>query len=72
VRVFENAALRMLLGPKGNEVTGEWKRLYNGELYCLSSSSNMRVIKSRIMRWAGHVARMGDTRGEYSVLWGDL
>jgi hypothetical protein len=58
--VFENRVLRRIFGPKRDEVTGEWRRLHNKELYALYSSTNIiRVIKSRRMRWAGHVARMG-------------
>jgi hypothetical protein len=60
LRVFENRVLRRIFGPKRNEVTGEWRRLHNKELYALYSSPNIiRVIKSRRLRWAGHVARMG-------------
>jgi hypothetical protein len=63
LRVFENKVLRKIFGPKRDEVTGEWRRLHNKELYVLYSSSNIIwVIKSRRLRWAGHVARMG--RGE--------
>jgi hypothetical protein len=62
LRVFENKVLR-IFGPKRDEVTGEWRRLRNKELYALYSSPNtIRVMKSRRLRWAGHVARMG--RGE--------
>jgi hypothetical protein len=68
-RVFENRVLRGIFEPKRDEVTGEWRRLHNEELYVLYSSPNIvRVIKSRRMRWAGHVARMGDRRGAYRVL----
>jgi hypothetical protein len=71
LRVFENKVLRRIFGPKRDEVTGEWKRLHNKELYALYSSPNIiRVIKSRRLKWAGHVARMGDTRGAYRVLVG--
>jgi hypothetical protein len=57
--------------PKGNEVTGEWRRLHNKELYALYSSLIIiRVIKSRRLRWAGHVARMGERRGAYRALLG--
>jgi hypothetical protein len=52
--------LRRIFGTKRDEVTGEWRRLYNEELYALYSSPNIiRVIKSRRLRWVGHVARMG-------------
>jgi hypothetical protein len=69
--VFENRVLRRIFGPKRDEVTGEWRRLHNEELYDLYSSPNsIRVIKSRRMRWAGHVARMGEGRGAYRVLVG--
>ena len=60
VRVFEKRVLRRIFGPKRDEVTGEWRKLHNEELsgvYC--SVYIVRVIKSRRMRWAGHVARMG-------------
>jgi hypothetical protein len=61
--VFENRVLRKIFGPKRDEVTGEWRRLHNEELYAPYSSLNIiQVIKSRRLRWAGHVARMG--RGE--------
>jgi len=63
--------LRRISGPRRDEVTGEWRRLYNEELSDLYSSPNIaRVIKSRRMRWAGHVARMGEERGLYRVLVG--
>jgi hypothetical protein len=69
LRVFENKVLRRIFGPKRDEVTGEWRRLHNKELYALYSSSNIiRVIKSRRLRWAGHVVRMGERRGAYRVL----
>jgi hypothetical protein len=70
--VFENRVLRTILGPKRDEVTGEWRRLHNEELYDLYSSSNIiRVIKRRIMGLAGHVARMG--RGDlHTFWWGDV
>jgi len=63
VRVFENRVLRRMFGPKRDEVTGEWRKLH---LYC--SSNIVRLIKSRRMRWAVHVARMEDGRGVYRVL----
>jgi len=64
LRVFENMVLRRIFGPRREEVTGEWRRLHNEELNDLYSSSNIvRMIKSRRMRWAGHVARMDEERG---------
>jgi len=69
--VFESMVLRRIFGPRRDEVTGECRRLHNGKLNDLNPSPNiMRVIKSRRMRWAGHVARMGDERGVYRVLVG--
>ena len=63
--------LRRIFGPRRDEVTGEWRRLHNEELNDLySSPNNVRVIKSRRMRWAGHVARIGEKRGVYRVLVG--
>jgi hypothetical protein len=71
LRVFENRMLRRIFGPRREEVTGEWRRLHNGELIDLYYSSNIvRVIKSRRMRWAGHVELMRDRRVAYSVLVG--
>ena len=71
LRVFENMVLRRKFGPRRDEVMGEWRRLHNEELNDLySSPSIMRVIKSRRMRWAGHVVRMGEERGVYRVLVG--
>jgi len=65
-RVFDNRVLRRIFGPKRDEVKGEWRKLHNEELNDLYCSPNIvRVIKSRIMRWAGHVARMGG--GVYRV-----
>jgi hypothetical protein len=70
LRVFENRVLR-IFGPKRDEVTGEWRKLHNGGLHDLYSSPNIiRQIKSRRMRWAGHVARMGEGRNVYRVLVG--
>jgi hypothetical protein len=64
-RVFENSVLRRIFGPKRDELTGGWRKLHNEELHNLySSPSIIRMIKSRSMRWAGHVARM-DKRGRY-------
>jgi len=69
--VFENRVLRRIFGPKRDKVTGEWRKLHNEELNDLCSSpSTVRVIKSRRMRWAGHVASMGEKRGVYRVLVG--
>ena len=69
--VFENMTLRIIFGSRRDEVTEEWKRLHNEELNDLYSSPNIvRVIKSRRMRWAGHVARTGEERGVYRVLVG--
>jgi hypothetical protein len=69
--VFENRLLRRIFGPKGDEVTGEWRKLHSGELHNLYSSPDIiRQIKSRKMRWAGHVARMGEGRNVYRVLVG--
>jgi len=63
--------LRRIFGPRRDEVTGEWRRQHNEELNDLYSSPNIvRVIKSRRMRWAGHVGRMGEERGAYMVLVG--
>ena len=71
LRLFENMVLRRIFGPRRGEVTEEWRRLHNEELNDLYSSPNIvRVIKSRRMRWVGHVARMGEERGVYRVLIG--
>jgi hypothetical protein len=69
--LFENMVLRRIFGPTREEVTGEWRRVYNEELNDLYCSPNIvRVIKSRRMRWAGHVARMGEEREVYRVFVG--
>jgi len=71
LRVFENRVLRRIFGPNRDEVKGEWRKLHNEELNNLYSSPNIvRMIKSRRMRWVGHVARMGEGRGVYRVLVG--
>jgi hypothetical protein len=71
LRVFENRVLRRIFGPKRDEVTGEWIKLHNEELHDLCSSPNIvRVIKSRRMRWAGNVARLGEEKDVYRVLVG--
>jgi hypothetical protein len=71
LRVFENRVLRRIFGPKRDEETGEWRRLHNKELHALYSSLNIiRVIKSRRLRWARHVARMGERKGAYRALVG--
>jgi hypothetical protein len=67
LKIFENRVLRRIFGPKREE-DGSWRKLHNDELHSLYSSPNiLRVIKSRSMRWAGHVARMGEGRGVYRV-----
>jgi hypothetical protein len=71
LRVFENRVLRKIFGSKRDEVTGEWRKLHNEELRDLYSSPRIiRIIKSRRMRWAGHVARMGEKRNAYRLLVG--
>jgi hypothetical protein len=71
LRVFENRVLRRIFGSKRDEATGDWRTLHNEELNDLYSSTNIiRVIKWRRMRWAGHVARMGEKRGAYRILVG--
>ena len=69
--MFENRVLRRVFGPKRNEVTGEWRKLHNEELSDLYSLPNIvRVVKSRRMRWAGHVACMREGRGVHRFLVG--
>jgi len=71
LRAFENRVLRRVFGPKRDEVTGEWRKLHNEELRELYLLPNIvRVVKSRRMRWAGHVARMMEGRGVHRVLVG--
>jgi hypothetical protein len=69
--VFENRVLRRIFGPKRDVVTGEWRKLHSGELHNLCSSPGIiRQIKSRRIKWAGHVACMGKGRNVYRVLVG--
>jgi hypothetical protein len=69
LRVFENRVLRRIFGPKRDEITRGWRKLHNEELHGLySSPSIVTVIKARRMRWAGHVARMGELRGAYILI----
>jgi hypothetical protein len=71
LRVFEIRMLRRIFGPRRGEVTGKWRKLHNEVLHDLHSSPNsIRVIKSRRMRLAAHVARMRERRGVYRVLLG--
>jgi hypothetical protein len=72
LRVFENRVLRRIFGPKWDGVTGGWRKLHNEELHnSYSSPSIIRIIKSRRMRWAGHVARMGAKRNVSRLLVGE-
>jgi hypothetical protein len=69
--VFENRMLMRIFGPRRDEATGDWRKLHNEELNYLQSLPNIaRVMKSRRMRWAGHVARMRERRSVYRVLMG--
>jgi hypothetical protein len=69
--VFENRVLRRIFGPKRDEVTGDWRKLHNEELHDLYSlPSIIRIMKVRRMRWAGHVARMGEKMNAYGLLVG--
>ena len=68
--MFENGVLGMIFEPKRDEVAGEWCRLHNKELYYLHSSPNTFRVKSRRIRWSGHVACKGKRRGEYRILVG--
>ena len=71
LRVFENRVSRKVFGPKRDKVTGEWRKLRNEELNDLYSLTNIeQVVKSRRMRWAGHVARVGEDSGVHRVLVG--
>jgi hypothetical protein len=69
--VLESRVLRRIFGPKRDDVTGDWRKLHNEELHNLYSSPNIiRMIKSKRMRWVGHVARVGETRNAYRILVG--
>ena len=71
--MFQNRVLRRIFGPKRDEVTREWRKLHNEELSNLYSSPNIvRVIKSREMRWVGHVARIGRGEAYTGFWWGNL
>ena len=71
LRVFENRVLRRIFGPKRDEVRGEWRKLHTDELNDLYCATNIiRVLKSRRMRWAGHVVRMGKNKDVYRFLVG--
>jgi hypothetical protein len=71
LKVFENKVLRRIFGPKRDEVTEEWRKVHNEELHDLySSPSIIRIMKSRRMRWMGHVARMGGKTNAYRLLVG--
>jgi hypothetical protein len=71
LRVFENRVLRRIFGPKRDEVRGDWRKLHNEELHNLYISPNIiRMIKSRTMRWAGHVARLGRRGMHVGYWWG--
>jgi hypothetical protein len=71
LRVFENRVLRRIFGPKRDEVTGGWRKVYNEELHNLHpSSSIIKMIKSRRMRWTKHVAQLVDKRNVYRILMG--
>jgi hypothetical protein len=66
--MFENGMLRKTFGPKGDEVTGSWRKLHNEELHNLYSSPRIiRMIKSRRLKWARHIARMGEKRNAYRI-----
>jgi hypothetical protein len=69
LREFDNRVLRRTFRPKRDEVTGGWRKLHNEELHSLySSPSIIRMIKSRLMRWAGHLTRLGDKWNAYRIL----
>jgi hypothetical protein len=69
--VFENKVLGIIFGPRRDDVTGDWRNLHNEELHNLYCSLNIiRMMKSRWMRWAAHVARVGATRNACGIWWG--
>jgi hypothetical protein len=68
--MFENRMLRRMFGAKREEVTGGWRKLHNEQLHNLYSSPNIRIMKLKRMRWAGHVARMEQMRNAYKMLVG--
>ena len=70
--MFENRVLRNIFGPEREKVTGDWRKLHNEELHELYSRNIIRVIKTRRMRWAGHVARVGEGRDVTESWWGNL
>jgi hypothetical protein len=71
LRVSENRMLRRIFGPRKDEMTGNWRKLHNEELHNLYYSPNLiRMMKSRRMRWVGHVARMGRREMHIGYLWG--
>jgi hypothetical protein len=71
LRVFENRVLRKIFGPKRDEMIGEWRKLHNEELHDLYSSPRIiRIIKSKRIRWVGHIAQMGEKRIAYRLLVG--
>jgi hypothetical protein len=71
MRVFENRVQRRIFGPRRDDVTGDWRKLHNEKLHNLYSSPNViRMIKSRRMRWTGHLAGMVETRNAYRILVG--
>jgi hypothetical protein len=70
LRIFKNKVLRRVFGSKRNEITGEWRILHYGELYALYSTPNIQVIKSKRLKYTGHTAYIGESRGAHRVLVG--
>jgi hypothetical protein len=71
--VFENRLLRRIFASKRDEVTGSWRKLHNEKFHNLySPPSRIRIMKSRLMRWAGHVGRIGEKNNAYKILMGNL